>query len=49
MKNILLIGGSYGIGLAIAKELQFEKIKIIAESVAAMAASGPAGRGGGGG
>lgn len=24
MKNILLIGGSYGIGLAIAKELQFE-------------------------
>jgi len=24
MKNILLIGGSYGIGLAIAKELQYE-------------------------
>jgi 3-oxoacyl-[acyl-carrier protein] reductase len=24
MKNILLIGGSYGIGLAIAKEIQFE-------------------------
>ena len=24
MKNILLIGGSYGIGLAIAKELQFD-------------------------
>ena len=24
MKNILLIGGSYGIGLAIAKEMQFE-------------------------
>ena len=23
MKNILLIGGSYGIGLAIAKELNF--------------------------
>ena len=24
MKNILLIGGSYGIGLAIAEELQYE-------------------------
>jgi NAD(P)-dependent dehydrogenase (short-subunit alcohol dehydrogenase family) len=30
MKNILLIGGSYGIGLAIAKELQFENNVYIA-------------------
>lgn len=30
MKNILLIGGSYGIGLAIAKELQFENKVFIA-------------------
>ncbi len=30
MKNILLIGGSYGIGLAIAKELQFENNVFIA-------------------
>jgi NAD(P)-dependent dehydrogenase (short-subunit alcohol dehydrogenase family) len=30
MKNILLIGGSYGIGLAIAKELQFENKVYIA-------------------
>jgi len=30
MKNILLIGGSYGIGLAIAKELQFESKVFIA-------------------
>jgi NAD(P)-dependent dehydrogenase (short-subunit alcohol dehydrogenase family) len=30
MKNILLIGGSYGIGLAIAKELQYENKIIIA-------------------
>ena len=30
MKNILLIGGSYGIGLAIAKELQFENNLYIA-------------------
>lgn len=30
MKNILLIGGSYGIGLAIAKELQFESNVYIA-------------------
>jgi NAD(P)-dependent dehydrogenase (short-subunit alcohol dehydrogenase family) len=30
MKNILLIGGSYGIGLAIAKELQFENKIFIA-------------------
>ncbi|MBA4155127.1 SDR family NAD(P)-dependent oxidoreductase [Flavobacterium sp.] len=33
MKNILLIGGSYGIGLAIAKELQYEcKIFIAART-----------------
>jgi NAD(P)-dependent dehydrogenase (short-subunit alcohol dehydrogenase family) len=30
MKNILLIGGSYGIGLAIAKELQYENKVFIA-------------------
>lgn len=30
MKNILLIGGSYGIGLAIAKELQYENRVYIA-------------------
>ena len=30
MKNILLIGGSYGIGLAIAKQLQFENNVFIA-------------------
>jgi NAD(P)-dependent dehydrogenase (short-subunit alcohol dehydrogenase family) len=30
MKNILLIGGSYGIGLAIAKELQYENKVYIA-------------------
>lgn len=30
MKNILLIGGSYGIGLAISKELQFENNVFIA-------------------
>ena len=30
MKNILLIGGSYGIGLALAKELQFENKVFIA-------------------
>jgi len=30
MKNILLVGGSYGIGLAIAKELQFENKVFIA-------------------
>ena len=30
MKNILLIGGSYGIGLAIAKELQFKNNVYIA-------------------
>ena len=30
MKNILLIGGSYGIGLAIAKEMQFENNVYIA-------------------
>ena len=30
MKNILLIGGSYGIGLALAKELQYENKVIIA-------------------
>jgi 3-oxoacyl-[acyl-carrier protein] reductase len=30
MKNILLIGGSYGIGLALAKELQFENKVYIA-------------------
>lgn len=30
MKNILLIGGSYGIGLAIAKQLQFENNVYIA-------------------
>jgi NAD(P)-dependent dehydrogenase (short-subunit alcohol dehydrogenase family) len=30
MKNILLIGGSYGIGLAIAKELQYENNLFIA-------------------
>ncbi len=30
MKNILLIGGSYGIGLALAKELQFENNVYIA-------------------
>ena len=30
MKNILLIGGSYGIGLAIAKELQYENKIFIA-------------------
>lgn len=30
MKNILLIGGSYGIGLAIARELQFENKIFIA-------------------
>jgi len=30
MKNILLIGGSYGIGFAIAKELQFESNVYIA-------------------
>jgi NAD(P)-dependent dehydrogenase (short-subunit alcohol dehydrogenase family) len=30
MKNILLIGGSYGIGLAIGKELQFENKVFIA-------------------
>ena len=30
MKNILLIGGSYGIGLAIAKELQYESKIFIA-------------------
>lgn len=30
MKNILLIGGSYGIGLAIARELQFENKVFIA-------------------
>jgi NAD(P)-dependent dehydrogenase (short-subunit alcohol dehydrogenase family) len=30
MKNILLIGGSYGIGLAIAKELQFENKVLVA-------------------
>lgn len=30
MKNILLIGGSYGIGLAIAKELQYENNIFIA-------------------
>ena len=30
MKNILLIGGSYGIGLAIAKELQYESNVFIA-------------------
>ena len=30
MKNMLLIGGSYGIGLAIAKELQFENKVFIA-------------------
>jgi 3-oxoacyl-[acyl-carrier protein] reductase len=30
MKNILLIGGSYGIGLAIAKELQYENNVYIA-------------------
>jgi 3-oxoacyl-[acyl-carrier protein] reductase len=30
MKNILIIGGSYGIGLAIAKELQFETKLFIA-------------------
>lgn len=30
MKNILLIGGSYGIGLAIAQELQFENKVFIA-------------------
>ena len=30
MKNILLIGGSYGIGLAIAQELQFENNVYIA-------------------
>jgi len=40
MKNILLIGGSYGIGLAIAKELQFENKVYIAsrthESIADM-------------
>ena len=30
MKNILLIGGSYGIGLAIAKELQSENNVYIA-------------------
>jgi len=30
MKNILLIGGSYGIGLALAKELQYENKIIIA-------------------
>ena len=30
MKNILLIGGSYGIGLAVAKELQFENNVYIA-------------------
>ncbi|MFN3969496.1 SDR family NAD(P)-dependent oxidoreductase [Flavobacterium sp.] len=30
MKNILLIGGSYGIGLAIAKELQYENKVLIA-------------------
>ena len=30
MKNILLIGGSYGIGLAIAKELQYENNVFIA-------------------
>ena len=30
MKNILLIGGSYGIGLAIAKELQYENKVFVA-------------------
>ncbi|MGV9003687.1 SDR family NAD(P)-dependent oxidoreductase [Flavobacterium sp.] len=30
MKNILLIGGSYGIGLSLAKELQFENKVFIA-------------------
>ncbi len=30
MKNILLIGGSYGIGLALAKELQYENTVFIA-------------------
>ena len=30
MKNILLIGGSYGIGLAIAKELQYENKVVVA-------------------
>ncbi len=30
MKNILLIGGSYGIGLALAKELQYENKVFIA-------------------
>jgi len=30
MKNILLVGGSYGIGLAIAKELQYENKVFIA-------------------
>lgn len=30
MKNILLIGGSYGIGLALAKELQFDNKVFIA-------------------
>lgn len=30
MKNILLIGGSYGIGLAIAKELQFDNKVFVA-------------------
>lgn len=30
MKNILLIGGSYGIGLALAKELQFDNRVFIA-------------------
>ena len=43
MKNILLIGGSYGIGLAIAKELQFENNVYIAsrsnENLAAVKAT----------
>jgi 3-oxoacyl-[acyl-carrier protein] reductase len=30
MKNILLVGGSYGIGLAIAKELQYENKVFVA-------------------
>lgn len=38
MKNILIIGGSYGIGLAIAKELQYEsKIYIASRTNEALA------------